>query len=160
MPHNKFAACAHEKQGSGYPVPLYSFHDGFLAPKQGPRQLYLTVASSGCIKGPHLNFIRSGCLPRSKSNVRIVLKIDGKHQEYFSGEEHDYLSIECPTGVPAAPENMVDNDVFVLKMPAPAPTPQIQDEHAAGFCGFQAGKTRCERNQTSRQQCLESPRCT
>lgn len=138
--HKKFVTYDHAKQSNGYLVPLYNIHDGFFVPGQEPQQVYLTVVSPGCIKGPHLHFIRTGCFTCIKGNVRIVVKIDGKYLEYFSGEDHDYLSIEIPTGVPAALENIGDNDAFVLNMPAPAWTPQMNDEHTADFSDFEAWK--------------------
>lgn len=136
LSHKKFVTYNHAQQSTGYLVPLYNIHDGFFVPGQEPQQVYLTVVSPGCIKGPHLHFIRTGCFTCIKGNVRIVVKIDGKFQEYFSGDNHEYRSVIVPTGVPAALQNLGDEDAYVLNMPNPAWTPSMNDEHTADFSDF------------------------
>ena len=142
LSHNKFVTYNHVQQSNGYLVPLYNVHDGFFALGQEPQQVYLTVVAPGCIKGPHLHFIRTGYFTCIKGNVRIVVKIDGKYQEYLSGEDHEYLSVEIPRGVPAALENIGNSDAFVLNMPTPAWTPQMNDEHSADFSDYEGWKKR------------------
>jgi hypothetical protein len=69
--------------------------------------------------------------------VRIVVKVDGQYLIYYSGEMHDYLSVEIPTGIPALIQNVGDEEAFVLNMPNPAWTPTMNDEHTADFSDFQ-----------------------
>ena len=133
--------CTHQKlpthndQGSlnGYLVPIYNVHDGFFAPGREPQQVYLTVVAPWTIKGPHLHYIRTGFFTCIKGNVRIVVKTQEGYREYFSGEMYDYRSVEIPVGVPAAIQNLGDEDAFILNMPNPAWTPDMNDEHTADF---------------------------
>lgn len=121
---------------TGYLVPIYNVHDGFFAPGREPRQVYLTVVAPRAEKGPHLHFIRTGCFTCIKGNVRIVVKIDGVYREYYSGEKHQYSSVEIPVGVPALVQNLGDEEAFVLNMPNPAWTPDMNDEHTADFSDY------------------------
>jgi dTDP-4-dehydrorhamnose 3,5-epimerase-like enzyme len=121
---------------NGYLVPIYNIHDGFFTAGREPQQVYLTVVAPRAMKGPHLHFIRTGCFTCIKGNVRVVVKSEGGYREYFSGEDHEYRSIEIPTGVPAAVQNLGDADAFVLNMPNPAWTPDMNDEHTADFGDF------------------------
>ncbi len=96
----------------------------------------MTVVAPHGAKGPHLHFIRTGCFTCIKGNVRIVVKTDGRYQEYYSGEAYDYLSVEIPTGTPALVQNLGDDEAFVLNMPSPAWTPTMNDEHTADFSDY------------------------
>lgn len=124
---------------NGYLVPIYNIHDEFFAPGHEPQQVYLTVVAPGAIKGPHLHHVRTGFFTCIKGNVRIVVKTDQGYEEFLSGEDHDYLSVEIPTGVPAAIQNLGDEDAFVLNMPNPAWTPDMSDEHTADFSDYDFG---------------------
>jgi dTDP-4-dehydrorhamnose 3,5-epimerase-like enzyme len=137
QPHRKFVTRDHADQCTGYLVPIYNIHDGFFAPGREPQQVYLTVVAPKCSKGPHLHFIRTGCFTCVKGNVRIVVKTDGHYREYYSGEAHDYQSIEIPVGTPALLQNLGDCEAFVLNMPNPAWTPTMNDEHTADFSDYQ-----------------------
>jgi hypothetical protein len=134
--HKKFVTRDHKGQSNGYLIPLYNIHDGFFAPGREPKQVYLTVVAPRCKKGPHLHLIRTGCFTCIKGNIRVVTKVDGHYMEYFSGEDHQYLSIEIPTGVPTVIENIGAHEAFVLNMPDPAWTPEMNDEHVADFSDF------------------------
>jgi hypothetical protein len=96
----------------------------------------MTTIQPGKVKGPHLHFIRTGCFTCIKGNVRVVLKINGKYETYFSGEDHEYLSIIVPTGVPAAVQCLGSEEALMLNMPQPAWTPDMHDEHTADFSDF------------------------
>ena len=112
------------------------FHDGFHEKGKEPQQVYLTVVKKGSIKGPHLHFIRTGCFTCIKGNVRIITKENNKYQEYYSGENHDYLSIIIDAGIPAALQNIGDEDAFILNMPSPAWTPTMHDEYTDDFSDY------------------------
>ncbi len=134
--HSKFPTKNKDGTLNGYLVPLYNIHDGFFSSDAEPKQVYLTVVSPGEVKGPHLHYIRQGCFTCIKGNIRVVVKVNGNYEIYFSGEDHHYLSIEIPKGTPAALQNIGNEDAFVLNMPSPAWTPQMNDEHSADFSDF------------------------
>lgn len=135
-PHNKYVTKDENGETNGYLVPIYNIGDGFFASGNEPEQVYLTTVLPGKVKGPHLHFIRTGFFTCIKGNIRVVLKIDGKYETYFSGEDHNYNSIEIPTGVPAAIQCLGNEEAYVLNMPNPAWTPDMGDEHTADFSDF------------------------
>ncbi|MBU3542207.1 cupin domain-containing protein [Polynucleobacter sp. MWH-Loch1C5] len=132
----KFQTKNSQGKVNGFLVPLYNIHDGFFPSGKEPQQVYLTVIAPGEIKGPHLHFIRTGCFTCIKGNARFVLKIDEGYQVVMSGEDHEYRSVIVPTGVPAALQNLGKEDAYVLNMPQPAWTPDMNDEHSADFSDF------------------------
>jgi dTDP-4-dehydrorhamnose 3,5-epimerase-like enzyme len=121
---------------NGYLIPIYNVNDGFHEIEDEPKQVYLTVISKGCSKGPHLHYLRTGYFTCIKGDVKIVVKSGGIYSEYFSGENHDYLSVIIPKGVSALVKNIGDGDAFVLNMPSPAWTPTMNDEHQADFTDY------------------------
>lgn len=121
---------------NGILIPIYNANDEIYPIKAGPRQVYLTTVKVGKIKGPHLHFIRTGYFTCVSGDVRIVVKIDGNYNTYFSGENYDYASITVPTGIPAAVQNIGQKEALVLNMPSPAWTPEMNDEHSADFSDF------------------------
>ena len=123
---------------NGYLIPLYNIHDGFFAPGAEPKQVYLTVVNTGEKKGPHLHFIRTGFFTCIKGDVKIVLKTPEGYKEFFSGENHEFLSVEVPVGTPALMINTGKTEAFVLNMPNPAWTPGMNDEHDADFSDYAA----------------------
>lgn len=137
LPHRKFVTRDQKGVSNGFLVPIYNLHDGFFAPGREPQQVYLTVVAPRAAKGPHLHLVRTGCFTCIKGNVRIVVKVDGQYLIYYSGEMHDYLSVEIPTGIPVLIQNVGDEEAFVLNMPNPAWTPTMNDEHTADFSDFQ-----------------------
>lgn len=121
---------------NGFLVPIYNVNDQFHSPGQEPQQVYLTVIAKGKIKGPHLHFIRTGCFTCIKGNARFVLKTANGYEVVYSGDDHDFKSVIVPTGVPAAMQNIGEEDAYVLNMPYPAWTPDMNDEHSAEFNDF------------------------
>lgn len=138
--HKKFVTKSENGETNGFLVPIYNIHDGFFADGKEPQQVYLTTILPGTIKGPHLHFVRTGFFTCIKGNVRVVLKTDEGYQEFFSGEDHEFMSVEVPTGVPAAVQCVGDEEAYLLNMPNPAWTPDMNDEHSADFGGFDFGK--------------------
>jgi len=136
LPHKKFTTKDEHGSTNGFLVPIYNIHDRFFAAGKEPQQVYLTTILPGTVKGPHLHFIRTGFFTCIKGNVRVVLKTEKGYEVFFSGEDHEYLSIEVPTGVPAAVQNLGDEEAFLLNMPNPAWTPEMNDEHTADFSDF------------------------
>ena len=136
LAHKKFTTRDEHGDVNGFLVPLYNIHDQFFAAGREPQQVYMTTILPGTIKGPHLHFIRTGFFTCIKGNVRVVLKTDDGYQVFFSGEDYEYRSIEVPTGVPAAVQCLGDEEAYLLNMPNPAWTPEMNDEHAADFGDF------------------------
>lgn len=121
---------------NGYLVPIYNIHDGFFPPGKELQQVYLTVIAPRQIKGPHLHYIRTGCFTCIRGNALFVLKTPAGYEVVYSGEAHEYHTVIVPTGVPAALQNLEDDEAFVLNMPNPAWTPDMNDEHGADFSDF------------------------
>ncbi len=132
----KYVTKDHENQPNGFLVPIYNIHDGFFPLGEEPKQVYLTVIAPRKIKGPHLHFIRTGCFTCIKGNARFVLKTPDGYQVFYSGEDYEYRSVKVSAGVPAALQNLGDEDAYVLNMPHPAWTPTMNDEHPADFSDF------------------------
>lgn len=121
---------------NGYLIPIFNIHEDFHDADKVPQQVYLTVTKPGKIKGPHLHYIRTGFFTCIKGNVRIIIKENNEYKVFFSGENHNYLSVIVPIGIPAVIQNIGDEDAFVLNMPSPAWTPEMNDEHIADFSDF------------------------
>jgi dTDP-4-dehydrorhamnose 3,5-epimerase len=134
--HKKFVTKDEDGAANGFLVPLYNINEKFFAAGKEPQQVYLTTVLPGKVKGPHLHFIRTGFFTCIKGNVRVILKVDGEYKIFFSGEDHEYRSIEVPTGIPAAVECLGDEEAYMLNMPNPAWTPEMNDEHSADFSDF------------------------
>lgn len=127
--HPKIITRDNDKKENGFLVPIFNIHDNFIDPTHLPKQVYLTVVSPGTIKGPHLHMKRCGFFTCIKGNVKIVIRIDGRYEEYFTGEKYEFASIEVPAGTPAAIQNIGSIDAYVLNMPCPAWHVNDQDEH-------------------------------
>lgn len=140
LAHKKFETRDEHGDVNGFLVPLYNIHDRFFVEGREPQQVYLTTILPGKIKGPHLHFIRTGFFTCIKGNVRVVLKTEKGFEVFFSGEDHNYTSIEVPTGVPAAVQALGDEEAYLLNMPNPAWTPEMNDEHSADFSDFDFDK--------------------
>ena len=134
--HKKFVTKGETGDANGFLVPIYNLNEGFFSSGKEPQQVYMTTILPGTVKGPHLHFIRTGFFTCIKGNLRIVLKTDEGYQQFFSGEDHEFLSVEVPTGVPAAVQCIGDEEAYMLNMPNPAWTPEMNDEHSADFSDF------------------------
>jgi dTDP-4-dehydrorhamnose 3,5-epimerase len=134
--NKRFVTKGSDGEANGFLVPIYNINDGFFAPGKEPQQVYMTTVLPGKVKGPHLHFIRTGFFTCIKGNVRIVLKVDGDYHVIYSGEDHNYASVEVPRGVPAAVQCLGDEEAYMLNMPNPAWTPDMEDEHTADFGDF------------------------
>ena len=126
----------HKDQPTGFLVPIFNIHDSFFEAGKEPQQVYLTVIGPRLIKGPHLHFIRTGCFTCIRGNARFVLKTADGYQVFYSGDSYEYRSVLVPAGMPAALQNLGDDEAYVLNMPNPAWTPTMNDEHTADFSDF------------------------
>lgn len=130
LKHPKIVTKDSNNDVNGFLVPIFNIHDNFLDADRLPKQVYLTVVSPGAVKGPHLHMKRWGLFTCIKGDIKVVVKIDGTYEEYFSGERHSFASIQIPAGSPAAIQNIGEIDAYVLNMPSPAWHPDDQDEHS------------------------------
>ncbi len=141
--HAKVTTYAPDGTPNGYLVPIYNVHDRMPSGESAraePQQVYCTAIAPFAIKGPHLHHIRTGRFTCLQGNLRLVAKTATGYDEYFSGQDHDYLTVEVPPGVAVALQNLGGSDALVLNMPSPAWTPDMNDEHTADFSDFDFGK--------------------
>jgi len=131
--HPKIATKDSEGNINGFLIPIYNIHDGFIAGTNSPKQVYLTVCNAGQIKGPHLHMKRWGFFTCVRGNIRIIVKTNNGYEDYFSGEDYEFATIEVPAGTPAAIQNIADEPAYVLNMPSPAWHVDDQDEHPVTF---------------------------
>ena len=118
---------------NGFLIPIYNVFDNFVFEDHCPKQVYLTVCDVGAVKGPHLHLKRWGYFTCIKGNIRVVVRINGAYENYFSGSNYDYATIEIPPGTPAAIQNIADEQSYVINTPSPAWHIDDQDEHAVEF---------------------------
>ena len=118
---------------NGYLIPIYNENESPIQPAQKPCQVYLTVVAPGAIKGPHLHMQRWGLFTCIKGNVKIIVKTPQGYEDHFSGEDHEYRTVQVPEGWAAALHNQGKSEAFVLNMPSPAWTVENQDDHPVSF---------------------------
>lgn len=118
---------------NGFLIPIINVHEKFVQPEQWPQQVYCTVAKPGEVKGPHLHKKRWGLFTCIKGNVKIVIQIDGQYQERFTGEDHNFATIQVPAGTPSALVNIGEVDAYILNMPSPSWHPEDQDDWDVEF---------------------------
>ena len=135
----KFTTKDKDGNENGYLIPVFNIHEEFHDFDKMPQQVYVTVTKPGEIKGPHLHYIRTGFFTCIKGNVRIIIKEKGEYKCFYSGDKYNYLSVILPTGIPAAIQNIGNEDAFVLNMPSPAWTQDMNDEYIADFSDFNYG---------------------
>lgn len=118
---------------NGFLIPIYNVHDNFVSVEHLPMQVYLTVCDIGAVKGPHLHFKRWGYFTCIKGDIRVVVRVNGVYEEYFSGVNYDYATIEVPPGTPAAIQNIANEQSYVINTPSPAWHIDDQDENTVEF---------------------------
>lgn len=120
-------------EDTGWLVPIFNVHDDFLHPDQYPEQVYLTVIGVRNVKGPHLHKKRWGLFTCIRGNAKIVVRTGSGYEEYYTGEEYNFRTIQVPAGTPAALQNIGDEEAFVLNMPAPSWHIDDQDDHPVSY---------------------------
>src|SRR2546423_15176087 len=118
---------------NGFLIPIFNVHDGFPLPEQHPKQVYLTVVAPRKVKGPHLHFKRWGLFTCIAGNAKIILRNEGRYEEYLTGVDHQFRTVQVPAGVSAALQNIGDTDAYIVNMPSPAWHADDQDEHPVSF---------------------------
>jgi len=131
--HPKIATRTETGQTNGWLVPVFSVHDGVVDAAQHPRQVYLAVIARRAVKGPHLHLKRWGLFTCIRGNARIVVRTESGYEEYLTGEDHGFATVQVPAGSPAALQNLGEDDAYVLNMPSPAWKVDDQDEHPVSF---------------------------
>lgn len=134
--HKKFITKDYSGKENGFLVPILNIHDKILEADEFPQQVYLSTVLPNHMKGPHLHHIRNGYFTCIRGNVKIVLKVDGEYLEYFSGEDYNYLSVQVPRGIPALVVCLGEIEAYLLNMPSPAWTPDMNDEHTSDFSDY------------------------
>ena len=124
-----------DKDGAvnGFLIPVYNINEKFIPRERQPQQVYMTMAAPRSVKGPHLHMKRWGYFTCVKGNIKVVVKTDDGYDELYSGEDHEYATIEVPAGTPSALQNIGDIDAYILNTPYPAWQPDDQDEHPVTF---------------------------
>jgi dTDP-4-dehydrorhamnose 3,5-epimerase len=128
-----------EGKPNGFLVPIFNVHDKFVDEEQYPKQVYLTVAAPGEVKGPHLHLKRWGLFTCIRGNIKIVVRTENGYEEYFSGEDYDFATVQVPAGIPVALQNIGDQDAYILNMPSPAWHESDQDDHSVSFDDYNFG---------------------
>jgi dTDP-4-dehydrorhamnose 3,5-epimerase len=138
--HPKIETTNREGLPNGWLVPIFNVHDNFIDSAQHPRQVYLTVIAPGEVKGPHLHLKRWGLFTCIKGNARIVIRVGNGYEEYMTGEDYKFASIQVPAGIPAALQNIGSEEAYILNMPSPAWRADDQDEHPVSFDDYNFSK--------------------
>ena len=131
--HPKIITKNKEAKSNGWLVPIFNVHDDLIDEAQHPRQVYLTVIAPREIKGPHLHLKRWGLFTCIRGNAKIVVRTEKGYEEYLTGEDYEFATIQVPAGVPAALQNIDDEEAYMLNMPSPAWHVDDQDEHPVSF---------------------------
>ena len=63
----------------------------------------------------------------------MIVRVESVYEEYFSGEDYEFATIEIPIGIPAAIQNISDEQAYVINTPSPAWHIDQQDEHSVEF---------------------------
>jgi dTDP-4-dehydrorhamnose 3,5-epimerase-like enzyme len=122
---------------NGFLVPIVNVHDALPGAEHWPQQVYLTVVQPGKVKGPHLHRKRWGLFTCIVGNARIVVRTEQGYEEYLTGTDHQFRTVQVPAGTPAALQNIGDVDAYILNMPSPAWHVDDQDEHAVSFDDYE-----------------------
>ena len=131
--HPKIETKGEDGKPNGYLVPIFNVEDNIISKGQHPQQVYLTVVSPKSIKGPHLHKKRWGLFTCIKGNIKIIIRNKTIYEEYYSGENHKFQTIQVPSGIPALLQNTGNEEAFVLNMPSPAWKQDDQDDHPVSF---------------------------
>ena len=129
VPHPRIATKDESGQVNGFLLPVWNVHEATLPDHRTPQQLYVTVCAPGARKGPHLHMKRWGYFTCVKGNVRVVVRTAQGYEVAFSGESHQFATIEVPAGYPALIENMGEIDAYVINTPSPAWQREDVDDH-------------------------------
>ena len=134
--NRKYITTNRSGKPNGFVVPIINVHDQFVDEERWPKQIYLTVVTPKEVKGPHLHYKRWGLFTCIKGNIKIVIRIEGEYQEYFSGEDFEFQTVQVPSGIPAALVNIGDENAYILNMPSPSWHPDDIDEWEVSFNDF------------------------
>jgi dTDP-4-dehydrorhamnose 3,5-epimerase-like enzyme len=131
--HSRFTTKDDDGHPNGFLIPIFNIHDDFVSPENKPQQVYLTVCEAGKVKGPHLHLKRCGFFTCVRGNIRVVARTPSGYEEYFSGEDYEFATVEVPAGIPSAIQNIGGEPAYVINTPSPAWHVDDQDEHKVVF---------------------------
>jgi len=114
---------------NGYLVPIFNECESPISKEQHPRQVYLTVVNPEETKGPHLHLQRWGLFTCILGNIKIIVRTPEGYREEFSGEDHEFRTVQVPAGWAAALKNEGSKQAFVLNMLSLAWTASNPDGH-------------------------------
>jgi dTDP-4-dehydrorhamnose 3,5-epimerase-like enzyme len=135
-PHSKIISQNQTGEYSGFLLPIHSSSDSFFSSGFQAQQINITSLAPKQVKGPHLHLVRSVLLTCIKGNVQIVVKTEDKYCCYLSGELYNHNTIEIPTGVPSAIQNIGEDEALVLAVWNKPWTPDLKDEYSVNFSGY------------------------
>ena len=76
---------------------------------------------------------RWGLFTCIRGNAKIVVRTKSGYEEHYTGEDHDFKTIQVPAGTPAALQNIGNKEAYVLNMPAPSWHIDDQDDHPVSY---------------------------
>lgn len=138
--NQKFITKNSHGYANGNLITIYNENDLFYNKTDSPKQVYLTTIKKNEVKGPHLHFKRQGHFTCIKGNIKVVVKIGTKYEEYFSGDDYYYSSIIVPKGIPALLVNIGANEAYVINTPNPAWSKEMNDENSYDFSDYVSSK--------------------
>jgi dTDP-4-dehydrorhamnose 3,5-epimerase-like enzyme len=109
----------HTKETNGFVTELYKDTDKTV--------VYLSSAAPGAFKGFHLHRVRAACLICIKGNVKIIVYIDGKRQEYLLSSDNPQR-LYIPKNIPTAYHNIGEEEAWLINYPEPAYDPNLKGE--------------------------------
>jgi len=118
---------------NGFLVPIFNVYDGIIKEDQYPKQAYLTTVAPNEVKGPHLHMKRWQLYTCIRGNIKIVTRVENEYEEYYSGEDYAFATVQVPAGIPSALINVGDGDAYIINLPSPAWHVDDQDEHPVSF---------------------------
>ncbi len=136
LSHSKILSYDNIGAYTGFLLPVHTINDCFFRDGFEAQQINISALAPMCIKGPHLHLIRMVIFTCLKGNIRIVIKADKKYSNHFSGETYNHLSVEVPSGIPAAIQNIGDEEALILAVWNKAWTPDLKDEYDADFSDY------------------------
>ncbi|HEX8087431.1 MAG TPA: WxcM-like domain-containing protein [Blastocatellia bacterium] len=138
--HEKIVTKNKSGRPNGWLLPIFNVNDGVIPAELHPQQAYITVVAPGETKGPHLHLKRWGLFTCIRGNVKVIVRTESGYDEYESGEDHGFATIQIPPGTPAMLLNRGWDEAYLLNLPSPAWQPDDQDEHPVSFDDYELKK--------------------
>lgn len=118
---------------NGAVLPIYNLLEPEFEHVRAPDQVYAVIIRPGMCKGPHLHLKRSGLFCCLVGDARIIIRRDGRYQEFLTGIRYDHAVVQVNPGEPCLLQNFGKSLAVLLNMPAPPYTKADPDEHPVEF---------------------------